>query len=219
MANLADEYGTDVEIYIKALTTTIRTDTPTGAPAGLHDLLEQLGLERHEYPTGEPLYLWHTVPDHLGAEEQKRLANRAIPALLLAGYTVNCDPEVFDEALYQQAVHRLRARGPPCPAATGARQFPSRPRTGPPHPVSPGGPGTAPGPPTSPPPNSTEKPVAERTPAPISHRLKPRLATALFRRYLRACITAGPDRASPLAGARPDAVPTEAQRVGQRHHH
>ncbi|MET9664953.1 hypothetical protein ABZY19_06225 [Streptomyces sp. NPDC006475] len=52
MANLADEYGTDVEIYIKALTTTIHADTPTGAPAQLHDLLEQLGLERHEYPTG-----------------------------------------------------------------------------------------------------------------------------------------------------------------------
>ncbi|MFE6656678.1 hypothetical protein ACFVLG_31970, partial [Streptomyces rochei] len=80
-------------------------------------------------------------------------------------------------------------------------------------------PGTAPGPPTSPPPDSTEKPVADRTPAPISDRLKPRLATALFRRYLRACITASPDRASPLAGARPQAVPTEAQRVGQRHHH
>ncbi|MCT7351749.1 hypothetical protein N4P33_06125, partial [Streptomyces sp. 15-116A] len=99
------------------------------------------------------------------------------------------------------------------------RQSPLALRTGPPHPVSPGGPGTTPGPPTAPPPDSPEKPVAERTPAPISHRLKPRLATALFRRYLRACITAGPDRASPLAGARPDAVPTEAQRIGQRHHH
>ncbi|MEU2991580.1 hypothetical protein ABZ772_14510 [Streptomyces griseoincarnatus] len=120
MANLADDYGTDVEIYIKALTTTIHADTPTGAPAGLHDLLEQLGLERHAYPTGEPLYIWHTVPDHLGAEEQKRLANRAIPALLLAGYSVNCDPEVFDEALYQQAVHRLQA-----PAARPAPQQPA----------------------------------------------------------------------------------------------
>lgn len=163
--------------------------------------------------------IWHTLPDHLGTDEQKRLANRAIPALLLAGYTVNCDPEVFDEALYQQSVHRLRARGSLCPAAAGARQSPLALRTGPPHPVSPGGPGTTPGPPTSPPPDSPEKPVAERTPAPISHRLKPRLATALFRRYLRACTTAGPDRAAPLAGARPEAVPTEAQRVGQRHHH
>ncbi|MET8590418.1 hypothetical protein [Streptomyces sp. NPDC005078] len=47
----------------------------------------------------------------------------------------------------------------------------------------------------------------------------PRLATALFRRYLRACIPTGPDRASPLAGARPEAVLAETQRVGQRHHH
>jgi hypothetical protein len=51
----------------------------------------------------------------------------------------------------------------------------------------------------------------------MSHRLKPRLATALFRRYLRACIPAGPDRASPLAGARPEAVLVKAQRVGHRH--
>ncbi|WP_447035858.1 hypothetical protein [Streptomyces sp. DSM 118878] len=43
----------------------------------------------------------------MAAHEQKCLANHAIPALLLAGYTVNCDPEVFDEAIYQQSVHRL----------------------------------------------------------------------------------------------------------------
>ncbi|MCX4531064.1 hypothetical protein [Streptomyces sp. NBC_01669] len=64
-----------------------------------------------------------------------------------------------------------------------------------------------------------EKPVASRTPPQISHRLTPRLATALFRRYLRACIPTGPDRTSPLAGARPEAVLAETQRVGQRHHH
>ncbi|MFD5161805.1 hypothetical protein ACFWMJ_27630 [Streptomyces hawaiiensis] len=131
MANLADEYGTDVEIYIKALTTTIHADTPTGAPAGLHGLLEQLGLERHEYPADTPIYIWHTVPEHLGAEEQKRLATRAIPALLLAGYEVNCTPEVFDEAAYQQAVREIRAREPrpaaqhPAPASS-SRPAPSR---------------------------------------------------------------------------------------------
>ncbi|CAL9459279.1 hypothetical protein [Streptomyces sp. enrichment culture] len=132
MANLADEYGTDVEIYIKTLTTTSHADTPTGAPASLHDLLEQCGLERHEYPTGEPLYIWHTVPDQLDVDEQKRLANRAIPALLLAGYTVNRGPEVFDEALYQQAVHCLRARAArpapqqPVPASSPSRPAPAR---------------------------------------------------------------------------------------------
>ncbi|GLW47570.1 hypothetical protein Stsp02_32320 [Streptomyces sp. NBRC 14336] len=64
-----------------------------------------------------------------------------------------------------------------------------------------------------------ENPVVTRTPPPISHRLKPRLATALFRRYLRACIPTGPDRATPLAGARPEGVLAETQRVGHRHHH
>ncbi|MDX3372225.1 hypothetical protein PV387_40675 [Streptomyces sp. ME02-6987-2C] len=121
MANLADEYGTDVEIYVKALTTTIRADTPTGAPAELHDLLERLGLERHTY--AEPLCIWHTVPEHLEADEQKRLATGVIPALLLAGYTVNCDPDVFDEAVYQQAEHKaLTSR----PTAAPQRLTPGR---------------------------------------------------------------------------------------------
>ncbi|MFI8880293.1 hypothetical protein [Streptomyces sp. NPDC055243] len=66
---------------------------------------------------------------------------------------------------------------------------------------------------------SPEKPVAARTPPPISNRLTPRLATALFRRYLRACIPSGPDRTSPLAGARPEAVLAERQRMGHHHHY
>ncbi|MFD5478593.1 hypothetical protein [Streptomyces hawaiiensis] len=131
MANLADEYGTDVEIYIRALTTTIHADTPTGAPAGLHGLLEQLGLERHEYPADTPIYIWHTVPEHLAADEQKRLATRAIPALLLAGYEVNCAPDVFDEATYRQAVHDLRTQAarpaarPQAPAASPSHPAPA----------------------------------------------------------------------------------------------
>ncbi|MFJ8248489.1 hypothetical protein [Streptomyces sp. NPDC094466] len=68
-----------------------------------------------------------------------------------------------------------------------------------------------------PPPTIPELPVTPRTPPPVNSRLKPRLATALFRRYLRACIPTGPDSGSPLAGARPEAVLAESQRVGQRH--
>ncbi|MFF1420042.1 hypothetical protein [Streptomyces sp. NPDC058280] len=55
-------------------------------------------------------------------------------------------------------------------------------------------------------------------PPPITDRLKPRLATALFRRYLRACIPAGPDRASPPTGAGPEGVLAETKRIGHRHH-
>ncbi|MFC9856252.1 MULTISPECIES: hypothetical protein [unclassified Streptomyces] len=70
--------------------------------------------------------------------------------------------------------------------------------------------GTVPGPSTAPP-QLPVKPLASRTPPPISSQLKPRLATGLFRRYLRACIPTGFDLASPLAGARPEAVLAEAQ--------
>ncbi|MCC2276230.1 hypothetical protein LKL35_12510 [Streptomyces sp. ET3-23] len=109
MGNRADEYGTDVEIYRKPLTTTIHADTPTDAPEQLLDLLDQLdqlGLERR---TAGPIYVWHVVPEHLDADEQKRLASRAIPTLIVAGYKVNCTPDVFDEAAYQQAVHEIRS--------------------------------------------------------------------------------------------------------------
>ncbi|MFJ2021556.1 hypothetical protein [Streptomyces nodosus] len=62
------------------------------------------------------------------------------------------------------------------------------------------------------------KPVPARTPPSISNRLKPRLATALFRRYLRSAIPTGLDHNSLLAGARPEAALAETQRVGQHHH-
>ncbi|NGO48189.1 hypothetical protein [Streptomyces ureilyticus] len=110
MGNRADEYGTDVEIYRKALSTTIHADTPTDASEQLLDLLDQLGLERKEVRTAGPVYIWHEAPAHLDADEQRRLATRAIPALLIAGYQVNCTPEVFDKAAYQQAMHDIRAR-------------------------------------------------------------------------------------------------------------
>ncbi|MEW1794632.1 hypothetical protein [Streptomyces niveus] len=126
MANLADEYGTDVEIYVKALTATIHADTRTGAPAKLLDLLDQLGLERQEIRTTGPVYTWHIVPEHLGADEQKRLATCAVPALLLAGYEVNCSPDVFVETVYQQAVREIRA-GRSSPSAHLTPAAPSSP--------------------------------------------------------------------------------------------
>lgn len=60
-----------------------------------------------------------------------------------------------------------------------------------------------------------EKPVTPPTPPSISRRLPPRLATALFRRYLRACIPTDPSRPIPLAGARPESVLDEARRTGK----
>lgn len=54
-------------------------------------------------------------------------------------------------------------------------------------------------------------------PTPISHRLKPRLATAVFHRYLYGCFPTGPHQAGPPAGTRRE-TPEPAQ-IGHRHHH
>ncbi|MER6031676.1 hypothetical protein [Streptomyces sp. NPDC001851] len=60
------------------------------------------------------------------------MATRAIPTLLLAGYKVNCIPEVFDEAAYQQAVNDIRSAAtrqtthPPGPAAATRRRASTR---------------------------------------------------------------------------------------------
>ncbi|MEU2874218.1 hypothetical protein ABZ769_34345 [Streptomyces olivoreticuli] len=109
MGNRADDYGSDVEIYRKALTTTIHADTPTGAPEKLLSLLDSLGLERKTVRTAGPVYVWHEVPDHLTEDEKKKLASRAIPSLLVAGYLVNIPSDLFDKAAYQEAVAEVRA--------------------------------------------------------------------------------------------------------------
>ncbi len=110
MGNRADDFGTDVEFYVKALTSTIYAATPTGAPEKLLALLDRLGLERQEVRTGGPVYTWHEVPAHLDADEQRRVVAYALPVLLLSGYEVSCASEVFDEAAYYQARRDINAQ-------------------------------------------------------------------------------------------------------------
>ncbi|MFJ7997482.1 hypothetical protein ACIQ7D_10100 [Streptomyces sp. NPDC096310] len=125
MGNRADENGTDVEFYRKPLSDTVVADTASGAPEELFDMLDFLGLERKEVRTSGPVYAWYEVPARLDAQEQKHLVSRAIPVLLISGCKVNCTPELFDEAAYQQAVREVRAQPPrltgrnPPPAAPG----------------------------------------------------------------------------------------------------
>ncbi|MFD4555957.1 hypothetical protein ACFWP5_16830 [Streptomyces sp. NPDC058469] len=126
MGNRADDEGTDVEIYRRALTDTIHADTPTGAPEQLLALLDQLGFERNTLRPADdegPTYIWHEAPGHLSQREQKRLATRAVPALLTAGYAVGIPDYLFDRAIYRRAVAATRAQratpASPSPAATG----------------------------------------------------------------------------------------------------
>ncbi|RSO06957.1 hypothetical protein DMH18_26280 [Streptomyces sp. WAC 06783] len=127
--SLADECGTDVEIYRRAFGRTIYAGSRTAAPETLLALLDSLGLQRH----GQAIYLWHQVPDHLPEAEQHQLASRAVPWLHAAGYRVNIAKDIFDEAAYEQAARQAQAQRPgpprpPVPASHSARAPRSRSR-------------------------------------------------------------------------------------------
>ncbi|GAA2254914.1 hypothetical protein GCM10010232_50190 [Streptomyces amakusaensis] len=133
MGNRADECGSDVEIYRRALSSTIHADTRTGAPEELLRLLDRAGLERHTVETAGPVYTWHEAPGHLTEDEQKRVVTSAVPVLLLARYIVNITDDVFAPAAYQDAVAEIRGHRHPHHNATTAAPAP------PPGPVRPRG--------------------------------------------------------------------------------
>lgn len=123
MGNRADDEGSDVEIFIRALTDTVHADTPTGAPEELHALLDQLGFERNTVkPAGSsgPTYVWHEAPAHLSEAQKKQLATRAVPPLLMAGYIVRIPDYLFDPVAYRSATARIRAQRatPTAPVST-----------------------------------------------------------------------------------------------------
>ncbi|MET9550110.1 hypothetical protein ABZY36_33105 [Streptomyces sp. NPDC006627] len=128
MDNRADAEGSDVEIYRKALTDMIHADTSTGAPEQLLALLDALGLERRTEVTAGSVYVWHEVPDHLSEQEQKKVATRAFPFLLLAGYVVNIPDALFDPVAYREAVADIRNhRHPTAAPSPGTRPVPRGP--------------------------------------------------------------------------------------------
>ncbi|WP_411140983.1 hypothetical protein [Streptomyces sp. x-80] len=110
MGTRADEYGTDVEIYRKPLTSTLHADTATGAPEKLLALLDSLGLERKTVTTAGPVYVWHEAPEQLTEAEQNKLVSRAVPSLLVSGYLVNISSDAFDPDAYSEAADEVRAK-------------------------------------------------------------------------------------------------------------
>lgn len=132
MGNRANDEGTDIAIYRRPQTDTVHADTPTGAPEQLLALIDHLGFERNIVrPIGDegPAYIWHEAPGHLSKDETKRLATRAVPSLLTAGYTVHLPGYLFDQDVYHRAVEDLRAQRITAAAASpAAARPPRRPR-------------------------------------------------------------------------------------------
>ncbi|MFD8982849.1 hypothetical protein [Streptomyces sp. NPDC059564] len=114
MGNLADESGTDVEIYRRAHTPgSVHIVSRSDAPEELLALLDRAGLERHTEATSGPVYVWHETPEGLSQRAQNRLATRAALPLLIADYKVNIDPDVYDVTAWARAMaeHRTRQAG------------------------------------------------------------------------------------------------------------
>ncbi|MCC0094703.1 hypothetical protein K7B10_07875 [Streptomyces flavotricini] len=105
MGNLADESGTDVEIYRRAFTPdAIHIVSRTDAPEELLALLDSAGLERKT----EAIYTWHETPQGLSEAAQKQLVTCAVLPLLIADYKVNIDPDVYDVTAWAQTLREHR---------------------------------------------------------------------------------------------------------------
>ncbi|MCY0940251.1 MULTISPECIES: hypothetical protein [Streptomyces] len=111
MGNLADESGTDVEMYRRARNPdTIHVISRSDAPEELLTILDNAGLERKTTETTGPVYVWHETPEGLSEKAQKQLATRAMLPLLIADYDVNYDDGVYDVTAWAQAVAEHRAQ-------------------------------------------------------------------------------------------------------------
>lgn len=132
MGNRADDDGTDVTIYRKALTDTVHADTPTGAPEQLLTLLDTLGFKRRTLSAPGPTYVWHEAPAHLDEAAKKQLATHAVPWLHKAGYLVHISDDVWDPVAYTAAAAALHAHSAPAPPpaapAVGAADRPAAAR-------------------------------------------------------------------------------------------
>ncbi|MFJ5546689.1 hypothetical protein [Streptomyces sp. NPDC093225] len=111
MGNLADESGTDVEIYRRAFNPdTIHVVSRSDAPEDLLALLDRAGLERKTETTAGPVYVWHETPEGLSEKTQKQLVTRSMLPLLIADYKVNIDPDVYDVTAWAEAMTEHRAQ-------------------------------------------------------------------------------------------------------------
>lgn len=133
MGNLADECGTDVEMYRRARNPdTIHVVSRSDAPEELLAILDNAGLERKTIETSGPVYVWHETPEGLGEKAQKQLATRAMLPLLIADYAVNFGDGVYDVTAWAQAMaehHAQQAKSAPAPAVAPPAHPSASPRS------------------------------------------------------------------------------------------
>ncbi|WP_405729323.1 hypothetical protein OG885_10100 [Streptomyces sp. NBC_00028] len=134
------------------------------------------------------------------------MASRVVPLLARAGYRVDIDAGLFGGTAYRAALaEEAEHQPPPSPTPPAAQARRTRVTAHPsPAPAHRGRPHT--------PQEPAVTQAPDRTPPPITASHKPRLVTALFRRYLRAVTVGSREHTNPLAGGRPEAALDEARR-------
>ncbi|WP_405852454.1 hypothetical protein OG361_06985 [Streptomyces sp. NBC_00090] len=94
MSFLHEEYGTDIEIYRKRLSTEVVADCDNPQA---HRVLVACGFVEKVLP---PHYVWHQLPERLSEEEQKHRATRAVCLLRAQDFDANIAEDLIsDEAL------------------------------------------------------------------------------------------------------------------------
>lgn len=121
MGNLADTYGTDVEIYPWG-DEIVRADCRTGLPESGHRVLRSCGFTAPGDPGDSSCYI---LPSGLPDPERKIATTSAVKVLAALGYRVAIAPDLVARTAEESLDPRPGGRPPP------SRSRPARPRPAP----------------------------------------------------------------------------------------
>ncbi|MFC4035164.1 hypothetical protein ACFO3J_27370 [Streptomyces polygonati] len=128
--NHADAFGVDVEIFLWR-DQSIWADTRTGIPDLARQRLAAYGFVRIHHVN---LFDAHELRPDLPWPEQKRRASLVAESLTLAGFTVNIDPGLYDQAVVPPILaetRRQQAAATRTSPAARAHQHSTAPQTAP----------------------------------------------------------------------------------------
>ncbi|MFE5908695.1 hypothetical protein ACFQ6B_06355 [Streptomyces wedmorensis] len=102
MSFLHEEYGADLEIYRKPLSTEVVADCDNPQA---HKVLIACGFVEKVL---HPYYVWHQLPEGLSEEEQKHRAPRAVCLLRAQDFDANIVEDLISEEAVASALDEVR---------------------------------------------------------------------------------------------------------------
>ncbi|WP_328912459.1 MULTISPECIES: hypothetical protein [unclassified Streptomyces] len=102
--NRADDFDVDVEIFLWR-DRSIWADTRTGIPESARQLLQSYGFARIWHPG---IIDAHELVADLSWPEQKIRASKVAESLALSGFSVNIDPDLYDDVVLPPSLAEAR---------------------------------------------------------------------------------------------------------------